>query len=90
VLKGIPHLLLSSLQADKELLRIELPNLRPECLRVLEVSTTLLKRCAEAGLTLYEIGSIMTRPYEHGGEEASDLERFASAARAVVDTVRAP
>jgi len=75
------------IEADKELLRKELPNLRPECLRVLEISTLLLKHCAEAGLTLFEIASIMTRPFEGGGEDLSDLEKFSSYARSVIDSL---
>ena len=39
----------------------------------------------EAGLTLFEIASIMTRPYEGGGEELSDLENFASYARTAIE-----
>jgi hypothetical protein len=35
--------------ADKDLLRRELPSLREESLRTLEVATMLLKRCAAAG-----------------------------------------
>ncbi|KAF5832392.1 phosphatidylinositol 3 and 4-kinase-domain-containing protein [Dunaliella salina] len=75
------------IEADKEILRKELPNLRPECLRVLEISTLLLKHCADAGLTLFEIASIVTRPFEGGGEDLSDLEKFASYARSVVDSL---
>eukprot|EP00798_Chlamydomonas_sp_ICE-L_P031175 gene31175-6318_t len=62
------------IEADKELLRKQLPNLRPECLRVLELGTTLLKRGAEEGLNLFEIASIMTRPYGDSDEEPSELE----------------
>mmetsp|Transcript_34762 Transcript_34762/g.88019 ORF Transcript_34762/g.88019 Transcript_34762/m.88019 type:complete len:786 (-) Transcript_34762:2790-5147(-) len=75
--------------ADKELLRKELPNLRPECLRVMELSTRMLQRCAEAGLTLYEIGSILTRPYEGCDEDPSDLEKLAAAAKAEVEAMSA-
>ncbi len=64
-------------QEDKELLRKELPNLRPECVRVMELATMLLKRGAEAGLTLYEIASILTRQFQDADEDASDLEKFA-------------
>lgn len=74
-------------EADKELLRKELPNLRPDCLRVMELTTMLLKRGAEAGLTLFEIASIMTRPFEGSDEDPSDLEKFASYARHAIETV---
>ncbi len=38
--------------ADKALLRRELPSLREESLRTLEVATRLLQRCAAAGALL--------------------------------------
>ncbi len=47
---------------DVELLRRELPSLREESLRTLEVATTLLKKCAAAGMTLAEIAGVVTRP----------------------------
>jgi hypothetical protein len=61
-------------EADKEMLKRELPNLRPECIRVLEVSTTLLKLCAEAGLTLSEIGTVCSRPFMDE-DQNSELEQ---------------
>lgn len=67
----------------------ELPNLRPECLRVLEVSTTLLQRCAAAGLSLADIGAIATRPLDAlDGDDShpSELERACIAARQAVET----
>jgi hypothetical protein len=42
-------------QADKEMLRQQLPELSAQSLRVLELSTALLKRCTEAGLTLHQV-----------------------------------
>ncbi|KAK9844154.1 hypothetical protein WJX81_006193 [Elliptochloris bilobata] len=48
--------------ADIALLRAELPSLHQGCLRVLEVSTSLLQRCAAAGLSLAEIGAVASRP----------------------------
>lgn len=74
-----------NIEADKELLRKELPNLRPECLRVMELSTTLLQRGAEAGLTLFDIATVMTRPFEGGAEEPSELERTAAAAKQAME-----
>eukprot|EP00891_Asterochloris_glomerata_P001413 jgi/Astpho2/1413/e_gw1.00025.68.1_t len=47
---------------DVALLKQELPALRVESLRILEVSTVLLKRGAAAGLSLAEIATIVTRP----------------------------
>ena len=69
------------MQADKDLLRKELPHLRPECLRVLELTTALLKRCAEAGMTLYEIANIMSRPYVGADEDPSELEKVCNEAK---------
>mmetsp|Transcript_5609 Transcript_5609/g.12420 ORF Transcript_5609/g.12420 Transcript_5609/m.12420 type:complete len:688 (-) Transcript_5609:1735-3798(-) len=73
------------IEADKELLRKELPNLRPECLRVMELATTLLKKGAEAGLTLFEIASMMSRPFGDADEEPSQLETLCSEARAMLE-----
>ncbi len=67
----------------------ELPNLRPECLRVLEVSTTLLQRCAAAGLSLADIGALASRPLDAlDGDDSrpSELERACVAARQAVET----
>ena len=49
-------------RADVELLRRELPSLRPDCLRLLEVTTTLLQKAAAAGLSLAEVAAVATRP----------------------------
>lgn len=64
------------IEAEKALLRKELPVLREESLRTMEVSTTLLKKCAAAGLSLHEIAGIMTRPLVGMDEEKSDLEKL--------------
>ena len=37
---------------------------RPQCLRNMRISSTLLKKGAEAGLTLAQIGQILCRPDE--------------------------
>lgn len=47
---------------DGDMLRRELPMIRPACLRVLEISTEVLKAAAAGGSTLSEIGSFWTRP----------------------------
>ncbi len=73
------------IDADKEMLRRELPSLRPECIRVLELTTALLKRCAEAGMTLYEIGSLMSRPFVGADEDPSDLERICDEAKRALE-----
>ncbi|GLI68290.1 hypothetical protein VaNZ11_012651 [Volvox africanus] len=72
-------------ERDKGILRQELPMLRPECLRVLEVCTTLLKTCAAEGLTLFDIASVMTRPFVDSDEEPSELERICAYARQCVE-----
>lgn len=48
--------------ADVDLLQRELPMLRTDCLRVLTVTTTLLKAAAAAEYTLSHIGQLMTQP----------------------------
>jgi hypothetical protein len=75
--------------ADIALLQRELPNLRPECLRVLEVSTTFLKSCAAAGLTLADIGALASRPLDALDDDdscPSALEVACVAARQAVET----
>jgi len=79
--------------ADVALLQDELPSLRDESLRVLQVGTRLLQRCCAGGrLTLRDVGLAVTRPLATagvagscGGTEASALERLCWAARADVD-----
>ena len=70
---------------DVSLLQRELPSLRAESLRTLQVATALLKRCAAAGLNLSEIGTIISRPLVGLDEEPSDLEKLCTAAREAVD-----
>ena len=72
-------------KADVEMLRREVPSLREESLRLLEVSTTLLQACAAAGLSLAEIATVVTRPLIGMDEEPSELERLCFAARTEVD-----
>ena len=48
---------------------------------MLELTTALLKRCAEAGMTLYEIGNVMSRPYVGADEDPSELERICEEAK---------
>lgn len=73
-------------QKDIELLRRELPSIREESLRTLEISTTLLKKCAAAGMSLAEIANVVSRPLIGMDEEASELEKLCYVARSVVDT----
>lgn len=46
---------------------------RPQCLRNMRISSTLLKKGAKAGLTLAQIGQILCRPDEDD-EQPSILE----------------
>lgn len=61
---------------DLDILRTNLPMLREDCLRTLMVSTHILKKCAAAGLTLHEIGSVYSRPLLGLDEEPSELEKL--------------
>ena len=72
-------------QKDVELLQRELPSLRVESLRTLQVATALLKRCAAAGLNLSEIGTIVSRPLVGLDEDPSDLENMCMAVRKLVN-----
>jgi hypothetical protein len=65
----------------------QVPSLRVESLRVLEVCTTLLQECAAAGLTLAEIAGVATRPLIGMEEEPSELERICFNARAEVEDI---
>lgn len=60
--------------AEVVMLRERLPMLREGCLRILVLATTLLQRGAAAGLTLAEIGAVMSREVRGAEEVASDLE----------------
>ena len=53
---------------------------RPQCLRNMRISSTLLKKGAEAGLTLAQIGQILCRPDEDD-EQPSLLEEIVQKAR---------
>lgn len=63
-------------RSDLAMLNRELPMLRVQSLRLLEVSTRLLKTCAAAGLNLAEIGSVMSKPLAGFDDEPSELERL--------------
>lgn len=57
---------------------------RPICLRNMRISGTLLKKGAEAGLTLAQIGMILCRPDEDDSKP-SLLEQLVSKARLIAD-----
>lgn len=56
-------------------------NLARDSLCPVLMAAELLKQGARAGLTLYDIGSVLTRGYDRDGEEPSELERIAVVAR---------
>lgn len=57
---------------DAELIRNEVPSIRESSIRVLIVCTIFLKQAVSAGLSLADIGEMMTREYHHySGEEES-------------------
>jgi len=57
--------------ADAAMLQKEL-NIRPECLKTMKITTTLLKNGAASGLNLFEIGSMVCTQ----GGRPSDLQRL--------------
>ncbi|KAL5994693.1 hypothetical protein ACLOJK_024746 [Asimina triloba] len=59
---------------DAELLRRELPSLTEPCLRILVLCTVFLKCAAPAGLSLADVGEMMTREFRGEKEEPSMLE----------------
>lgn len=63
-------------RSDIAMLNRELPMLRVQSLRILEISTGLLKMCASSGLNLAEIGSVMSKPLAGFDDEPSELERL--------------
>ncbi|KAL3700108.1 hypothetical protein R1sor_018130 [Riccia sorocarpa] len=70
---------------DAELLRKELPTLRESSLQILVICTLFLQRGATAGLTLAEIGGMMSRGI-HGLDEAeSELEEICISAYAALE-----
>ncbi|KAH9329215.1 hypothetical protein KI387_001323 [Taxus chinensis] len=71
--------------SDAQMLRKELPMLRESCLRVLMITTTFLQRAAEAGLSLAEIGSMMSREIGTMDDELSELENICFQAKLDAD-----
>uniref|UniRef100_A0A0A8YPF9 1-phosphatidylinositol 4-kinase n=1 Tax=Arundo donax TaxID=35708 RepID=A0A0A8YPF9_ARUDO len=70
---------------DAEMLRMELPMIREACLRVLVLSTIFLKEAAAFGLSLSEIGDMMSRQFTAKEEEPSELELLCMEARKWVE-----
>eukprot|EP00238_Polyblepharides_amylifera_P013554 CAMPEP_0196588458 /NCGR_PEP_ID=MMETSP1081-20130531/60576_1 /TAXON_ID=36882 /ORGANISM="Pyramimonas amylifera, Strain CCMP720" /LENGTH=881 /DNA_ID=CAMNT_0041910957 /DNA_START=271 /DNA_END=2913 /DNA_ORIENTATION=+ len=63
-------------ESDIKMLRDQIPMLREASLRMLEVSTSLLQKCVASGLSLMEIGTVVTRPLTVLDEEPSELEKL--------------
>ncbi|XP_024530026.1 phosphatidylinositol 4-kinase gamma 6 [Selaginella moellendorffii] len=70
---------------DAEMLRRELPMLREGCLRMLVLCTIFLKNAARSGLTLAEIGAMMSRELCGDNEELSELEKVCMVAKLQAD-----
>ncbi|KAJ0692725.1 putative 1-phosphatidylinositol 4-kinase [Helianthus annuus] len=69
---------------DADMLKTELPMIREASLRVLILCTIFLKEAASYGLTLAEIGEMMSREFRRGEEEPSELELICMDARRLV------
>eukprot|EP00850_Spirogloea_muscicola_P022216 SM000283S10688 [mRNA] locus=s283:135243:138605:+ [translate_table: standard] len=78
---------IDKLNVDKEvnMLRAELPMLREGCLRMLVLATTFLKCAAALGLTLADIGAMMSREICGLDEEPSEFETACLLAKYQVD-----
>lgn len=50
-------------------------SIRPVCLRNMKISTLLLQKAAEKGMTLAEIGKVLCRP-DYDDSEPSILEKI--------------
>jgi len=61
------------INVDEDAALLEKLGIRPECIRTMKISSTLLKKGTAAGLTLYEIGSIACRTII---DQPSTLERL--------------
>lgn len=76
---------------DSDMLRMELPMIREACLRVLVLCTIFLKEAAAFGLSLAEIGEMMSREFKRHKEflenkdEPSKLETICIEARKLLE-----
>jgi len=61
----------SKIDIEKDMKTLAPLNIRPECLRTMKISTMLLKKGCELGLSLFDIASIVCRPTL---EQPSELE----------------
>jgi len=79
--ESLAHIASIDIEADIDMLRERL-QLSEECLMSMRISATLLKKGAAAGLTLYQIASILCRT---DGESNSTLERLCADATTACD-----
>mmetsp|Transcript_86963 Transcript_86963/g.246534 ORF Transcript_86963/g.246534 Transcript_86963/m.246534 type:complete len:555 (-) Transcript_86963:348-2012(-) len=70
-------------KAVEDMLQKRIPDMRPQCLLTLRVCTALLQRGVQAGLTAFDIGTLMTRP--SCSSEPSPLEELVKHARSQSD-----
>jgi len=61
----------SKINIEKDMETLSSLNIRPECLRTMKISTMLLKKGCELGLSLFDIATIVCRPTL---EQPSELE----------------
>ncbi|XAR48321.1 1-phosphatidylinositol 4-kinase [Bertholletia excelsa] len=73
---------------DAQLLRKQLPSIRESAIRVLVLCTIFLKRAVAAGLCLADIGDMMTREFDGGGESLSTLEQLCLHAKAIMNSTQ--
>lgn len=78
---------ISNLDPDKDsdMLRMELPMIREASRRVLVICTIFLKKAADFGFCLAEIGEMMSREFCGHEEKPSELESFCIEARHRLD-----
>jgi len=69
------------IEKDIQMLQKEL-QIRPECLKIMKITTTLLKKACELNLTLYDIGLILCRKHSSSNTSIpSSLESIYEKAR---------
>lgn len=79
--KELEHI--SSIDTGKDASHLRHLGIREECVVTCVICTNLLKMCAKANLTLFQIVSLIRRPYEYaadGTQKASVLETWIDAA----------
>jgi len=64
---------IANINIDNDLQTLAVLKIRPECLRTMKISTMLLKKGSQYGLTLFDIGNIVSRSMP---DEPSQLENW--------------